>query len=699
MKKLFQSLANGSTSIVEVTRPTVRENHLVVRSEYSLVSAGTERMLVEFGKANLLGKAKQQPEKVRQVLDKVKTDGLKKTYDSVKSKLDQAIELGYSNVGVVTAVGPGVKKYKLGDRVVSNGCHAEMVLVPENLCAKVPDSVDSSNAVFTVVSSIGLQGIRLANPTMGETVAVFGVGLIGLLTIQLLRAQGCKVLAIDIGPERLKLAEEFGAVACNSSVVDPVDIAMSMSDGDGIDAVIIAATSESDAIVSQSAKMCRKRGRIVLVGVTGLNLNRADFYEKELVFQVSCSYGAGRYDADYEEKGRDYPIGYVRWTEQRNFETVLALMEAGSLNASRLLTAHYDFADAASAYERLLVDKSCLGLVLDYDGVEENEHTIELVKNRPTGGAVNRVSVAIVGYGNYASSTLVPALLKNGAELHTAVTGSAAQIPNGSFRFQSNSLSETLSHPDISLVTICTRHSAHAEQVISALRAGKHVFVEKPLCLKLGELAEIEAAYRDSDSLLMVGFNRRFAPFIVMIKSFLAQLTVPKAFTMTVNAGHIPKEHWTQDIEQGGGRIIGEACHFIDLLRFLSGAEIVNSHIEFMESASNDSAVIILRFGDGSIGTINYLANGHGTLSKERLEVFAAGRFIQLDNFRKLELRGWPGLRNKFKKSQDKGQIQCVKETLLAITSGSEAPIPFQEISEVSRIAIELASKSPTKKA
>jgi predicted dehydrogenase len=695
MKKLFQSLSDGSSAIVEVTPPIARANHVVVASICSLVSTGTERMLVEFGKASLLGKARQQPERVRMVLDKARTDGISKTYDAVKSKLEKSIELGYSNVGVVTEVGPGVKKFRVGDRVVSNGCHAEMVLVPENLCAKIPDSVDSLDAAFTVVASIGLQGIRLANPTMGETVAVFGVGLIGLLTVQLLKAQGCKVLAVDIESGRLELAQQFGAEVCNSAIADPVKIAEAMTDKNGVDAVIIAAASDSDAIVSHAAQMSRKRGRIVLVGVTGLNLNRSDFYEKELSFQVSCSYGAGRYDPSYEEKGNDYPIGYVRWTEQRNFETVLSLMDSRSLNTTSLLTARFPFKNAADAYDRLVSDRECLGLVLDYDFQENADssshsvNTIKLHEKDTHSGKTDKINVALLGYGNYASSVLAPAFASNGADLHTVVSASATSIPANTFRFQSNSVAETLDNDEVNLVAITTRHADHAGQVIAALKADKHVFVEKPLCLTLEELGQLEQAYQDANTMLMVGFNRRFAPLVVKAKALLDGLTVPKAMTMAVNAGEIPEDHWIQDLDQGGGRIIGEACHFIDLLRFLVGAEIIGSSISYMDTKTRDTAVICLKFSDGSVGNINYFANGHPSLPKERLEVFAAGRFVRIDNFRKLELYGWPGMRKTHRMSQDKGQRQCVNETLRAIESDGMSPIPIEEIFEVARIAIE----------
>jgi predicted dehydrogenase len=696
MKKLFQNLNNGETEICRVASPVPGSNEVLIASQYSLISAGTERMLVDFGKSNLLSKARQQPEKVRMVLNKARTDGLLPTYQAVRSKLDQPIPLGYSNSGVVVAVGPNVTTIKINDRVVSNGSHAELVKVPEILCAKIPDGVSYEDAVFTVVASIGLQGIRLAQPTLGENVAVIGVGLIGLLAVQLLKAQGCRVIAFDFDQHKLDLAHQFGAETYNlSSGTDPVSAAVEFSGGQGIDAVLIAATTKTNDPVTQAARMSRKRGRIVLLGVVGLSINRADFYEKELSFQVSCSYGPGRYDKEYEEKGNDYPIGFVRWTEQRNFEAILALMSEGRLKTEALRSHSFCFEDAGKAYGVLSSEQSVLGIMLRYESKieERRQDIIELSDHK----AVNSSSVfvALVGAGNYASGVLVPALRKSFAHLHTLVsTGGAvsASAPSASsFEYLSSNVGKMLSEQVINTVFVSTRHNTHAELVVASLKAGKNVYVEKPLCLTLDELYAIEEAYENSNSLLMIGFNRRFSPLILKVRELLGNVSAPKSFVVTVNAGHIPDDHWTQDPEVGGGRILGEACHFIDLLRFLAGFSVVEYSISSMDSPTRDTQTINIKFADGSLGVIHYFANGDKTFPKERLEVFSSGRVLQLDNFRKLIGYGWPGFKKMKLSSQDKGQLQCIDSFLTAIRDGKESPIPINEIIEISKISIELA--------
>ena len=697
MKQLLQNLKNGNTEIVVAADPKVGSGELLIQSYCSLVSAGTERMLVDFGKANLLEKARQQPEKVKMVFEKIQADGLISTYGAVRAKLDQPIPLGYSNVGVVSQAGSHVEGFSVGDRVVSNGSHADLVRVSKHLCAAIPDNVDNETAAFTVLGSIALQGIRLATPTLGESVVVSGVGLIGLLAVQLLKAHGCRVLAIDFDTNKLALAAQFGALTCNlSNNEDPVAAGVAFSRGTGVDAVIIAASTKSSDPVKQATRMSRKRGRIVLVGVTGLELDRADFYEKELTFQVSCSYGPGRYDSNYEEKGQDYPVGYVRWTEQRNFVAVLDLMAAGKLDVKPLISHRFAFEDAALAYDELSANKSVLGILLEYQSgsAEQSSTTVQI--NAPKSFNASKVIVGCIGAGNYASRTLIPAFKESGARLHTIVTSGGVngviQGEKAGFEQASSDTSQLFDNNEITAVVIATRHDSHAELVIGGLKAGKHIFVEKPLCLSLQELEEIHSAYESSNQLVMIGFNRRFAPQIKTIKSLLDKSSEPKAFVMTVNAGAIPREHWTQDKATSGGRIIGEACHFIDLMRFLSGSSISKSSISSMACENGDSASINLQFANGSIGTVHYLANGNKSFPKERLEVFCSGRILQLDNFRKLKGFGWPGFSKQNLFRQDKGQIACVKAFVEAIETGSESPIPFDEIVEASRVCIELAN-------
>lgn len=690
--------------MADIPSPAVQNGQLLIRSSRTLVSVGTERMLVEFGKAGWIEKARQQPDKVRMVLDKIKTDGLLPTLEAVFNKLDQPLPLGYCNVGVVVenrSQGSGVngQGFSCGDRVASNGKHAEIVSVPVNLCAKVPDAVSDDEAAFTVLGAIALQGIRLVQPTLGEAVVVTGLGLIGLVTVQLLRAHGCRVLGIDYDAERLKLAQQFGAEVVNLAAgEDPIASARFFSRGRGVDAVIITASTKSNEPVHQAALMCRKRGRIVLVGVTGLELSRADFFEKELTFQVSCSYGPGRYDLDYEEKGFDYPIGFVRWTEQRNFEAVLDMMADGRLNVKPLISHRFDIAEAAKAYELVGGGTGAsLGILLAYPGSTNHDGAGRTVACAKPPATTGKAVISCIGAGNYATAVLIPAFKAAGARLrcvasNAGVTGLHAARKFG-FEETTTDTAGLFSDAATTALIISTRHNSHASLVVQALQSGKHVFVEKPLCLTLAELKEIEDVYSACTAapLLMVGFNRRFSPQIQKIQNLLAGTRGAKSFIMTVNAGAILANHWTQDQTVGGGRIMGEACHFIDLLRFLAGSGIGGHSAVKMDSATGDTVTICLRFADGSTGTIHYFANGSKSFPKERLEIFAAGRVLQLDNFRRLTGFGWPGFSKMNLWRQDKGQKACAAAFVQALENGTTAPIPFDELAEVSRVTIEIA--------
>lgn len=725
MRQVFQDLKTGETRLAEVPRPGAAPGQVLIRSHASLVSTGTERMMVEFGKAGFIDKARQQPDKVRQVIDKVRTDGLMVTLEAVRSKLDEPLPMGYCNVGMVIGLGAGVTGFALGDRVASNGRHAEFVAVPANLCAKVRDPVGDEAAAFTVLGAIALQGMRLAEPTLGEAFVVSGLGLIGLLTVQLLRAQGCRVLGIDFDAQRLALARQFGAETVDlGKGEDWAGAAQAFSRGRGVDGVLVTASTSSDEPISQAAKMCRKRGRIVLVGVTGLNLSRADFYEKELSFQVSCSYGPGRYDAEYEQKGHDYPVGFVRWTEQRNFEAVLDMLAEGKIETEALVSHRFPITEAAKAYATIVSGEPSLGILLQYPGgagaADAGAATVVATPARAAGAAAGSATVGFIGAGNYASRVLLPAFKQAGAtvKIVASASGASAGIAAGKHGVElaSSDARMVLDDAAIGAVVIATRHDSHAGLVCEALRAGKHVLVEKPLALTLPDLAAIREVYAggaagtanaapaDGRPLLMVGFNRRFSPHALRMKALLGSVAEPKCFVMTVNAGAIPPEHWTQDREVGGGRQLGEACHFIDLLRYLAGAAITSTQVAAMGAAPGvrvreDKVSITLVFADGSIGTIHYFANGHKAFPKERLEVFCAGRMLQLDNFRKLSGWGWPGFSSMRLWRQDKGQQACVDAFVAAIGGGSAgrassapgAPIPFEEIMEVSRVAIEAA--------
>lgn len=707
MKQILQDMGKGATYIAEAPAPAVSRGALLIHSAVSLISAGTERMLVDFGKASYLEKARQQPEKVRMVLDKIRTDGLMTTIEAVQSKLAQPLPLGYCNVGVVAQVGAGVEGFTVGDRVVSNGPHADVVKVGRNLCARIPNGVDDESAAFVVVASIGLQGMRLAQPTLGEAFVVTGVGLIGLLTVQLLRAQGCRVLAIDFDETKLALARQFGAETCNPAQgEDPVAAGMAFSRGQGVDGVIITASTKSSDPVTQAARMSRKRGRIVLVGVAGLELNRADFYTKELSFQVSCSYGPGRYDPAYEEQGQDYPMGFVRWTEQRNFEAILDMLATGQLNVKPLITHRFAFEDAPAAYQQLTEDKRGLGILLAYSAASADREARRVTLRTGAQFDANQPVLGFIGAGNYASRMLIPAFKAAGAQFHTIVTsgGISGVIHGGKAGFAeaSTDMSAMLANSAINTAVIVTRHDTHARFVSQALSAGKHVFVEKPLAIHLEELDDVQAAYELAHSAgpgpqLMVGFNRRFAPQVQKMKALLQTVKEPKSFLMTMNAGAIPASHWTQDAAVGGGRIVGEACHFIDLMRFLAGSPITSIQARRMGDApgvevTEDKASITLGFADGSFGTIMYLANGAASFPKERVEVFAAGRALQLDNFRKLRGYGWPGFGKLNLWRQDKGQKECAAAFLQSVQKGVPAIAP-EEIFEVARVTIDAAAQ------
>ncbi|MGD9128794.1 MAG: bi-domain-containing oxidoreductase, partial [Planctomycetia bacterium] len=579
MKQILQNLRSGETHIADVPTPACGPGMVLIKTRKTLISAGTERMLVEFSKGGLIAKARSQPDKVKQVLDKMKTDGLMPTLDAVFKKLDEPLPLGYCNVGEVIEVGPGVSEFTVGDRVVSNGPHAEYVSVPKNLCAKIPHNVSDEAATFTVLGAIGLQGIRLAQPTLGEKVVVFGAGLIGLVSIQLLLASGCEVMAIDLSDERLKIAEQYGATTYNARAGDPITAATTWTNGVGVDAVIITASAKTDELMHQAAEMCRKRGRIILVGVVGLNLRRADFYEKELSFQVSCSYGPGRYDEAYEQKGQDYPIGYVRWTEQRNFEAILGSLAAERLKVEELITNHVKIDDAAEAYAKISSDASTLGVMLEYEDATEIVRTIPITQN-PT-PPTKKVVAAMIGAGGFAKMVMAPCLAKTGARLkYVAELGDApaASYVAKKYGFENATTDGELvwNDSEVNTIFIVNRPAGHAPLICKGLEAGKHIYTEKPLAVNIEQLSQvIETVRKNPEQQVMVGFNRRFSPHIEKMKSLLTGRSEPLAMHMACNAGIIPPDVWLHDPASGGGRIIGEGCHFIDLLSYLADSPIV----------------------------------------------------------------------------------------------------------------------------
>lgn len=684
MKQIIQDMKSGQTILEEVPVPQVKSGSVLIKTSRSLVSLGTERMLVEFGKSNLIDKARQQPDKVKQVLDKIKTDGLMPTLEAVFNKLGQPLPLGYCNVGRVIAVGNGVTEFKVGDRVASNGAHAEFVCVPKNLVAKIPDNVSDEEASFTVIGSIGLQGIRLLNPQLGETIVVTGLGLIGLIAAQLLKANGCRVIGIDFDEEKVELARSKGIIAINPARgTDPVKFVQEETNQHGADGVLITASAKTNDVIHQAAEMSRKRGRIVLVGVIGLDIRRDDFYKKELTFQVSCSYGPGRYDEDYENKGIDYPLAFVRWTEKRNFETILQSISMRIIDVKSLITEVVNLENYEEIYGNLRKHGSIASILKYSESVLPN-NVVEVSSNNFSS---SKGQIGIIGAGNFTSATMLPALSKAHAHIRyiASAQGLSAKVLAKKVHAQkaTSNYKEILADADVDLVMITTRHNLHASMVLDTLRAKKHVFVEKPLCLNRTELDEIVDTYekvKGDGVTLTVGFNRRFSPFAVKMKQLFGAGV--KNIIATMNAGFIPPEVWVHDLKVGGGRIIGEACHFIDLCSYLTDSKVIAVCMNAMgenPEENTDNASILLRYEDGSNAVINYFANGSKAYAKERVEVYSQEKTLVLDNWRELKGYGCKGF-SKMKGRMDKGHTAQFALLNERIIKGGEALIPFDSI-------------------
>lgn len=683
MKQIIQDLKKGDTILEEVPVPRVKAGSVLIQTTRTLVSLGTERMLVDFGKANFIQKAKQQPDKVKMVLDKVKTDGLRPTLEAVFNKLGQPLPLGYCNVGKVVAVGKGVTEFSVGDRVASNGNHAEYVCVPKNLVAKIPDNVTDEEAAFTVIGAIGLQGIRLLQPTFGETIVVVGLGLIGLMTAELLLANGCNVIGFDFDPEKIRIAKEKGIIAVNPAEgTDQVKFVETFTNGIGADGVIITASNKSNEIISQSANMCRKRGRIILVGVIGLDISRADFYEKEISFQVSCSYGAGRYDEEYEQKGHDYPIGYVRWTEKRNFEAVLNAIAKKTLDVNSLITDRVPLNDYQKIYGNMSNSKS-IASILEYNSQDIRKTNIEIESKSFEG---KKGVIGIIGAGNFTSSTILPKLQKCNAEIKYIASsgGLSSTIMAKKYKIANSTTNyhQMFEDNDVDLVFVTTQHNMHAKMTLEAMNNNKSVFVEKPLALNISELDKIIEAYETKKVNVSVGFNRRFAPLAKKMKKVLGNSKTPINIVATMNAGFIPKDVWVHDMEIGGGRIIGEACHYIDLCSYLSGSKVTSVCMNAMginPEENTDNVSILLKYENGSNAVINYFANGSKAYSKERVEVYSQERTLVMDNWRKLKGYGFKGF-SSASSGQDKGHFNQFNELIEQQRKGGKAIIPFEEI-------------------
>jgi predicted dehydrogenase/threonine dehydrogenase-like Zn-dependent dehydrogenase len=699
MKQVLQSARTGEVSVVDVPAPKLLPGCVLVKIAASVVSAGTERAAAEFAGKNLLQKAQSRPDLVRQVLDKVHRDGIFSAVSAVRQRLDQPVSLGYSSAGTVVGIGEGVNDIRVGDRVACAGAgyavHAEVACVPRLLVAKFPSESDLNfdEAAFTTLGTIAMHGARLSDAKLGDVVAVVGLGLLGQIIVQVLKAAGCRVVGYDIVLERAALAASMGADAVSSSAAEFHDLCAQYSSGNGADVVLIAAQTESDEPVNLAAQVARDRAVVVAVGTVGMNLARKHYFEKELDFRVSRSYGPGRYDAAYEQKGRDYPIGYVPWTENRNMQAFLQLLANRKVDVKPLITHRFPVEQATSAYDLITANSRTpfMGVLVEYAEKAPDRPVLELVKKQNKKSQKNHsVRVGLIGAGNFANNVLLPAMKKTGAIEFVSVasaTGAHARYTAEKFGFSACATEEhnVIGDPNVNTVVISTRHHLHAEQVLAALGAEKNVFCEKPLCLRESELQEIvRSKLHFGGPLLMVGFNRRFAPMAQQMKSFLKDIHEPLVANYRVNAGFIPADHWINDPAQGGGRILGEVCHFIDFLIFLTGShpiEVQTRDIANSGRYSGENVVISLAFANGSQGTITYVANGSSNFSKERIEVFGGNRVAVLEDFRRCELicdRKKKVLRSILR--QDKGHYAEWRAFADAVRNNGEAPIPLEEI-------------------
>ena len=699
MKQIVQNQKTGDLKVVEVPTPAIQRGRVLVRTEASLISAGTERMSLELAQKSLVGKAIERPDLVKQVVQKFKTEGLVNTVNAVRARLDTTKALGYSASGSVIEVGSEVRDLRVGDRVACAGAnfasHAEVLSVPQNLCVRLPYEVTFEAGAFGTLGAIALQGVRLAEPTLGEAAVVIGLGLLGQITIQLLKANGCRVCGIDLDPEKVKLASELGADMAIVSGEQNVEEISRWSRGRGADLVVITAATSSNEPIELAAEVSRRKGRVVAVGLVNLDVPRQAFYERELTLKVSMSYGPGRYDPDYEERGHDYPFPYVRWTEQRNIEAFLDLVAANRIDVQKLITHRFSIADAERAYELIRnVNGSYLGVLLTYDSQRTLGSRIELQRKIQHDRKLTTVELGLIGAGKYVSSMLLPHFKNAGVNFRavTTASGVSAQDVGQKFGFASavSTAEEILNDDEINLVVIGTRHDSHAELAIRALQSNHHVFVEKPLALNDQELDGIIAAASNSSGQLMVGFNRRFSPLAQAAKDFFNPRTDPLSILYRVNAGRIAREHWIQDSREGGGRIVGEVCHFLDLMTFLTGALPVSIFAEAAASNNEaiideDSVFITIRFADGSNGCIAYLSEGDKALAKERVEIFGNQRSVVLDDFRSATFYRNGKTATKRLRAQDKGQADEVRAICDVVLHDKPAPISLEELVATTR--------------
>lgn len=699
MKQILQNLKTGNIEVADVPSPIAQPGRVLVRTATSLISSGTERMTVEMGHKTLLGKARERPDLVKQVIQKARSEGVLNTVNAVRNRLESLNSLGYSAAGTVIKVGNQVAEFRPGDRVACAGAefaaHAEVLSVPKNLCVRLPDDMSFEAGAFGTLGAIALQGVRLAEVTLGESVVVIGLGLIGQLTVQLLKANGCRVYGIDLDTKRIDLARQLGADAGCAPGVDAQRTVLNWTRGRGADAVLITAATSSNQPVELAGEISRLKGRVVAVGLVGLEVPRKLYYQRELTLKISMSYGPGRYDPEYEERGHDYPFAYVRWTEGRNVEAFLDLISEGRVNTDPLITHRFPISEGERAYQLITgeIEGSHLGVLLQYDTEREINRRITLKHGQP-GTVSSTVRIGLIGAGKYARSMLLPHFKAAGVDFRSisSASGISAREIGSKYGFHScvSDSQDVINDDTANLIVVATRHDTHAGFARQALKGGRHVFVEKPLALNDEELDAVLDAAAKSQGQLMVGFNRRFSPLAVQAKEFFKEHTVPISISYRVNAGRIPRSHWIQDPREGGGRIIGEVCHFIDLMQFMTGSFVTRVYAEAITSQhsevlNEDSVFITLRFADGSNGSIAYLAEGDRTLPKERVEIFGAGKVFLLDDFRSA-ITYQNGRRRTTKlRNQDKGQANEVRAVCEVVLKGGPAPIALADLAATSR--------------
>ena len=700
MKQVLQNRKTGRPFVGEVPVPALQRGRVLVRTVASLISAGTERASVGMVSKGLVQEARQRPDLVRTVVAKARTEGLLNTLGAVRDKLAASQALGYSAAGIVIDVGQDVSEFQIGDRVACAGVgfasHAEVLSVPKNLCAHLPEAVNFEAGAFGTLGAIALQGVRLAKPALGESVVVIGLGLVGQLTVQLLKANGCRVFGLDLDPSRIALALELGTDEAAISDEEAPKAIANWTRGRGADAVLITAATESNQPVELAGKVSRPKGRVVVVGLTGLDIPRQPFYMRELELTISMSYGPGRYDPEYEERGHDYPLAYVRWTEQRNIEAFLDLVAAGRVDVSKLITHSFAIEEAQRAYQLISGDgqEPYLGVVLRYDPATEVARRVQLNTAADVRRSDKSITLGVIGAGGYVPAMLLPHFKTARVNFKAIATASGISAHDVGKRFgfayAVSSAEEIIDDPEVNLVVIGTRHDLHAELATRALEKDKHVFVEKPLALNDEQLDRVVQAATRSAGQLMVGFNRRFSPLARRAKDFFAGRTTPLSILYRVNAGRLPKDHWLQDAQEGGGRIIGEVCHFIDLMQFWTEARPVSVFAETVGSRSEqivsaDSVFITLRFADGSNGCVAFLSEGDSGLTKERVEIFGAGETFVIDDFRRAGAYKNGREEQVSLRSQDKGQGEQVKSVCASVLQGTVAPITLDELVATSR--------------